>query len=181
VRARLTRKSAGTAAASLTLFFTCGYIAGHANASAERAVASPPPGNVGAYQEPAPKSPSEQHASNFVNQLLRERGATKRVSIRDLRTGVVLAARADTSRAGGSAESSTGSSVLPPVNVHGARGTVVKADELPRPDPGPTERAGVPAPGDQAVPGLLLGLVVAAALAAVGVVLEVSDRRQRNA
>jgi hypothetical protein len=38
----------------------------------------------------------------------------------------------------------------------------------------------VASPVDQDVPGILVGLVIGVVLAAVGVVLEVSDRRQRR-
>ena len=157
--APLTRRSAARACASLLLVLAVGYVA----IATERAGAQPPP--IGAYQEPAPSAPNETHATDFVNELLKARGVTKRVTTPDLRGGIVLK---PANRPSGAATPKPSGKPKPSV-------------KLPRPDAGPAERAGLGGPADQDVPGVLLGLVVGVILAAVGVVLEITGRRRRKA
>jgi hypothetical protein len=148
-------------------------VCGQASAATE---AAPPPGPVGAYQQPAPETPDDKHAKDFVNDLLKTRGSKSRVTAPDLRGGVVLAPRPDVTADDRDDEPSA----PPPTQPRDTPGDVEHEAQLPSPDAGPAERAGVASPVDQDVPGILVGLVIGVVLAAVGVVLEVSDRRQRR-
>jgi hypothetical protein len=146
------------------LFAVCALTTPAASAAVERTSASPP---IGAYQEPAPRAPDEKHARDFVNELLEQGGTTKRVTTRELRGGVVLAPPA-------------AKPPPPPPSPRPSSEEREPTKQLPPPDTGPAERAGVGTPVDQDVPGVLLGLGAAVILAAVGVTLELSDRRRRR-
>jgi hypothetical protein len=125
------------------------------------AVAADPP--LGAYQEPAPRVVPEEHAVGFVNELL-ERGGAKRVSRDELRTGIVV--ETERPKPKGPKKSSPRSDAP----------TVVAAPSL---DSGPAERAGVASPVDADHPGMLVGLVVAGLLGAIGLALWLADSRKK--
>jgi hypothetical protein len=142
-------------------------------AQAERRPKAPAK-SFGAYTEPAPKPQSEQRARKFVNKMLKREGARKRVSVAELRAGVVLQA--------------------PPITPHRASGRTAKPVAVlprttpphpprpsgsgrPRPvDLGPAERAGVSAPASQHVPSTTIGFVIAAVLAALAIAVSTGGR-----
>jgi len=158
----------------VALLLAAGCLAGAAVAGPRGEEPSPP---LGAYQEPAPEGQPEEHAVDFVNGILKERGGQKRVSKNELRAGVVLAAK----------PTSTGRSETPqparrrqPITSP-ASGAANGDGQIPRIDIGPAKRAGVAAPVDQERPGMLVGLVVAALLAALGLALELAGRARKPA
>jgi hypothetical protein len=154
-----------------------GYLSAPAAARNERAGAPPPHEDLGAYQEPGPTARKAKHAADFVNELLKERGVKKRVTVTELRGGVILAPQPDQGEVEpGKRRPSPASS--PPPGFMPA--DIANDSQLPRPDAGPAERAGLVSPADQDAPGMLAGLAVAAIVAAAGVVLEVFDRRRRK-
>jgi hypothetical protein len=128
------------------------------------ATAADPP--LGAYQEPAPRVVPEEHATGFVNELLERRGGPQRVSKEELRKGVVIkAARKpkDPKKA--------------PAPERSEAPTVVAAAAF---DSGPAERAGVAAPVDADQPGMVLGLIVAGLLGALGLALWLAGSRKKT-
>ena len=170
------------------LLFAVACLAGLASTGIEDAAAQPPP-PTGAYQ-PAPEAPKETHATDFVNELLKKRGAATRVTTPELRGGVVFEPRPDVTEGSGEQANPPPPAATPPPPPPAAPtppppppatpGKAESAVRLPRPDVGPAERAGVASPVDQDVPGTLVGLAVGVILAAVGVVLEVTGRRRRQ-
>ncbi len=170
------------------LLFAVACLAGLASTGIEDAAAQPPP-PTGAYQ-PAPEAPKETHATDFVNELLKKRGAATRVTTPELRGGVVFEPRPDVTEGSGEQANPPPPAATPPPPPPAAPtppppppatpGKAESAVRLPRPDVGPAERAGVASPVDQDVPGTLVGLAVGVILAAVGVVLEVTGRRRRR-
>lgn len=126
------------------------------------AAAADPP--LGAYQEPAPQVVPEENAVGFVNELLEQRRGSQRVSKDDLRKGVVIQA----------ARAKPKSTTKAPPRSQAP--TVVAA---PRLDSGPAERAGVASPVDADQPGMVLGLVVAGLLGALGLALWLTDSRKK--
>jgi hypothetical protein len=161
---RLPRRSAVVTGAALLGVLVSAWLSPRAVASVERTATSPP---IGAYQEPAPETPNEKYGADFVNELLKRRDLKARVATPELRQGVVL----------------------PPVPTRKVRSASPKQPrsdddsserQLPQPDAGPAERAGVASPVDQDVPGTLVALAVGVILAAVGVVLEATGRRRRK-
>jgi hypothetical protein len=171
-----------TSLLALTLLLASGCLSDDAFAGTRRAEAPPqPPGNLGAYQEPAPAAPKEKHAATFVNALLKQRGARKRVSVQELRGGVVLATRPNKPHQTGSAPpAARRRSHAPPPSLGGTGSGVESLGRLPQADLGPAQRAGVASPIDQEVPGALVGLIVAALFAAIGITLEVTGRRRKQ-
>jgi hypothetical protein len=125
------------------------------------AAAADPP--LGAYQEPAPRPVPESHALGFVNELLERRGGVQRVSRDELRMGVVIKAARDKPKD-------------PKARPRADAPTVIAAATF---DSGPAERAGVASPVDADRPGMLMGLVVAAVLGALGVALWLTDWRKK--
>jgi hypothetical protein len=162
----------------LYLLFAVACFAASAGTVTEGAAAQPPPPE-GAYQAPAPEARNETHATDFVNELLKKRGATTRVTTPELSGGVVLEPRPVVTE--GSGRQADPPAAAPPPPPSAAPGKAENAVRLPRPDAGPAERAGIASPVDQDVPGTLIGLAVGVILAAVGVVLEVTGRRRRKA
>jgi hypothetical protein len=126
------------------------------------AAAADPP--LGAYQEPAPQVVPEQHAVGFVNELLERGDGPQRVSKEELRKGVLIKTARDKPKDRKKA---------PPPAV---TPTVVAAASF---DGGPAERAGVAAPVDADQPGMVVGLVVAALLGALGLALWLTDSRKK--
>jgi hypothetical protein len=125
------------------------------------AAAEDPP--LGAYQEPAPRLVPESHATGFVNELLERRGGPQ-LSQDDLRKGVVV-------------QAARGKPKGPKKAV--PRSQPPKVVAAPRLDSGPAERAGVTSPADADQPGLLVGLVVAGLLGALGLALWLTDSRKK--
>jgi hypothetical protein len=138
------------------IFIGLGCLAGTASA------ADPP---LGAYQEPAPRVVPEQHAVGFVNELLERRGGPQRVSREELKTGIVL-------------ESRKPKPTKPRKNAP-PRAETPSDVVVPRLDSGPAERAGVAAPVDADQPGMVVGLVVAGLLGALGLALWLTDSRKK--
>jgi hypothetical protein len=126
------------------------------------AAAADPP--LGAYQEPAPRVVPESHANDFVNELLQRRGGVQRVSQEELRKGVVIQAQRTKPKRPKKAA---------------PRSEVPTVVEAPRLDSGPAERAGVASPLDADQPGMLVGLVVAGLLGALGLALWLTDSRKK--
>jgi hypothetical protein len=126
------------------------------------AAAADPP--LGAYQEPAPRPVPESHAVGFVNELLERRGGPQRVSRDELRKGVVIKAARDKPKDPKKAR--------PRADAP----TVIAAATF---DSGPAERAGVASPVDADRPGMLMGLVVAGLLGALGLALWLTDSRKK--
>jgi hypothetical protein len=141
--------------APILILIVAGCVAGTA------AAADPP---LGAYQEPAPRPVPEQNAVGFVNELLERQGGVQRVSRDDLRKGVVVQAE----RTKPKGPKKAGSLSEAP--------TAVAARRL---DSGPAERAGVASPVDADQPGMLVGLVVAGLLGALGLALWLADSRKK--
>jgi hypothetical protein len=141
-------------------------------AQAERPPKAPAK-SFGAYTEPAPNPQSEQRARKFVNKMLKQEGARKRVSVAELRAGVALQAPpiapspATKRTPGPTAEPPR--TTARPQNRSSTRGPV-------RVDLGPAERAGVSAPASQHVPSTTIGLVLAAVLAAVAIAVSMGGR-----
>jgi hypothetical protein len=118
----------------------------------------PPPPDVGAYTEPAPKVQQFQHAVRFVDSILKQRDSKDHITNNALekatKKGIILRAS--------------------PGNASKSRRRPVTLDR------GPFERAGLTSPTNQQTSGTVFAYLIAAALAALGLGMEAATRLRKR-